>query len=747
MQNLTLVTPPLKSSSSSLSEEETSVSGVLERIIFYNEDNAYCIGEMRQEKEQSIIIIAGSLPGIKCGETLKAWGRWTSQPRYGKQFQVIRFEATLPATVYGIRKYLGSGLIPGVGKNFADKIVDHFGTETLKIISEYSGRLCEIPGVGKKRVQAIKRSWNEQQTLREIIIFLQTYGVSTAQCVRLAKRYGDEAKDILKNEPYRVAREVQGIGFKTADKIAINLGLSNESPQRLDAGILYALEKLESEGHTAYPQKALRTYAAKLLNAPEAKIAERLTFLLEKDYLAPCVAKQCVQLPNHAVAEKDAAQSILALSSHNSCFPSIIIERAVAWAQERAGFAFASEQKEAVRTCLREKVTIITGGPGTGKTTILRALVDILKAKKVKVLLASPTGRAAQRMTEATGATTQTIHRLLKFDPVGGYFVHSKKNPLKCGILIIDEAGMLDNALASALFQATPPEAHLVLVGDVNQLPSVGPGNILHDLIRSGVVAICHLAQIFRQDNQSDIVATAHGILRGMQVPECRTIDQLDEIQPEHDFHFIRVTEADRCVTMTTELCQLYLPQHYNLDPIMNLQVLVPMHRGSAGISVFNEKLQRILNPKQNHLKANGILFQMDDKVIQMRNNYEKNVFNGDMGQIIAIDPNDKSLRVRFSEAEVLYQSDDLSDLHQAYAISIHKSQGSEFPIVILPLLKQHFMMLQRNLIYTAITRGKQKVFILGDLSAYAQAIRNQDSRERFTDFQAKLKEPSFDTA
>lgn len=724
---------------SSPGKENINIKGVLERIVFYNEDNGYCIGEMREEKQNRMIIITGTLMGIKCGETLCLSGNWTSHPRHGEQFQVTQFQATLPATVYGIRKYLGSGLIPGVGKNFADKIVDHFGAETLKIISEYSSRLTEIPGVGKKRVQAIKKSWHEQQTFREIIIFLQTYGVSTAQCIHLAKKYGDQAQDILKNEPYRVAREVRGIGFKTADKIAINLGLSNESSQRLDAGILFALEKLEGEGHTAYPQKKLQTYAAKLLNTSETKISQRLSVLLEKGDLLPCVGKESVQLPQHFATEEDSVRSILESNAHSSCLPSIDIEKAIVWAHQKAGFAFAVKQKEAVRTCLEKKVTIITGGPGTGKTTILRALVDILKVKKVKVLLASPTGRAAQRMTEATGAATQTIHRLLKFDPVGGYFVHCEKNPLKCGCLIIDEAGMLDNVLASALFQAIPREAHLILVGDVNQLPSVGPGNILYDLICSGKVAVCELDQIFRQDHQSEIITAAHGILKGSTLSGNDIIDDLDHIQSERDLHFIRAAETDHCVAITTELCQRYLPQHYNLDPIMDLQMLVPMHRGSAGIKVFNERLQRILNPKNNHLKANGIFFQVDDKVIQTRNNYEKNIFNGDMGQITSMNTQEGSLTVRFNDTLVTYESNELGDLQQAYAISIHKSQGSEFPIIIIPLLKQHFMMLRRNLIYTAITRGKQKVFIVGDPAAYAQAVYNQDSKERFTDFQAKL--------
>ena len=718
---------------------EIRTAGVLERILFYDEQSKYCVGELREEKGRSTVTIVGTLPEVQCGETLSLAGQWTQHPRHGQRFKVRAFQSTLPACVYGIRKYLGSGLVRGIGKQYADRIVDHFGGDTFNVIAQDSGRLLEVPGIGKKRAKHIKQSWEEQEAVREVMIFLQAYGISSAQCLRLVQRYGQHARQLIQQHPYRLAREINGIGFKTADKIAINMGLSNESTQRIDAGILYALEKLEGDGHTAYPADTLKDYSAQLLDIQTHKVAERLKVLSDAGSLRPAVQAGLVQLPKYFEAESGLAQSLKSTLEQPRQWPSIHTERAIAWAQERVGFAFAPEQSAALSACLKQKAIVITGGPGTGKTTILNALVAILQAKKICVRLASPTGRAAQRMTEATGVPTQTIHRLLKFDPQLGAFTHDEHTPLKCDCVIIDEVGMLDTLLASALLRALPPTAHLILVGDVHQLPSVGPGTILKTLIACGHFAVCRLKHIFRQNCESAIITAAYAILNGTSTPPCAIIDSLEDLQPECDLHFIRAVEPEVGIQRVIELYQHIIPQHYGIDPIMEVQTLVPMHRGSAGVETFNTMLQRVLNPRTQGLKAGRYTLYVGDKVIQTRNNYEKGIFNGDLGRIIAIDSQARILTIQFNEGAVAFAGNELNDLQLAYATSIHKAQGSEFPMVVLPLFKQYFVMLQRTLLYTAITRGRSKVFLIGDPSAYAMAVNNKKSQVRYSDLRAKL--------
>jgi exodeoxyribonuclease V alpha subunit len=719
---------------------EECLGGVLERIVFRNEENHYTIGELRPDKGKHALTVVGTLPEVQCGETLELVGTWVDHPAHGKQFKARAFRATLPSSVYGIRKYLGSGLVPGIGPTFAEKIVDTFGADTFRVIEEESARLREVPGIGKKRAGEIKTAWDSQRVLREVMMFLQTYGATVAQCSRIVRAYGNQAREVLLHDPYQVAREIKGIGFKTADRLALNLGFANDAPARLEAGVLHVLLELEDEGHTGFPADGLAAAATDLLEADGTKVTAAVQRLTEGGHLLAEPGSTLLQLPPTARAENILARSLRRLQGSPSLLPPIKVEAAVRWAQEKAGFGFAPEQAAAVRQALSAKVAILTGGPGTGKTTILRALVDILVAKKVRVVLAAPTGRAAQRMAQSTRHRAATIHRLLKFDPAGGGFTVNAQNPLRAGFVIIDETSMLDNALASALVRAIPAEAHLLLVGDADQLPSVGAGNVLHDLIASEAFPVTRLHHIFRQGAGSSVVEAAHGILAGRaQAPF--PVDELGQIDRRHDLFFIRRPEALDCLRTVTELASRHLPLWYpKLDPIMGVQILAPLHKGPAGIQRLNEELQKALNPDREGVRFGGVDYRLGDKVMQTRNNYDKGIFNGDLGRISHVNTHAGTAAVDFDGNIVELERTDLIDLSLAYAISIHKSQGSEFPILILPLVKGHFLLLQRNLLYTALTRGKRKVFFVGDPAAFAMAVRNTEAAIRQTDLVRKVR-------
>ncbi len=818
------------------SSNSASLSGVLERIIFLNEENAYTIAEFRpdlpREKKSGAaaridkVTIVGPLPGVQCGETLHLTGEWTRHSQHGDQFRVAAFKSELPSSVYGIRKYLGSGLVPGIGKVYAEKIVDVFGADTFRVLSEESARLRRVPGIGPKRATAIKHAWDGQRAQRELYIFLQTYGVTPSQCVRLVDRYGAQAKPILLSEPYRVAREIDGIGFKTADRIAINLGFANDAPPRLDAGLLFALETLQEEGHTAYPQDDLIAYAANLLETSAEFLTARLNALVETKQLVrhmpgigdagniqlptssfakatedrpnvqrPSSSTQpstlnspLVQLPILDRAERKIAAVVERLARVGSSLPPIKAGAAIEWAQQKAGFAFHELQRTALQNALTHKFSILTGGPGTGKTTILRALVEILKAKKVRVHLAAPTGRAAQRQAETTGGFASTIHRLLKYDAGSGGFTANENSPLATDFLVVDEVSMLDTRLAAALLQAVPARAHLLLVGDTDQLPSVGAGNVLKDLIAvAGVgdpghpgstspatIPVTRLSVVYRQQGQSTIVTTAHTINSGdPSLPP--VVNNVADAKAWSDLTFVAADSAEDCLQKILEVCAGFVPQHWKwFDPVNDVQVLAPMHKGAAGVANLNVQLQAALNGSTHStssgqasltpsgpttvttggstrpatrgepsrtasLRGPSDEFRAGDKVIQLRNDYDKNLFNGDIGIVISVNAGAGTLIANFDGARHDFDRGALGNLALAYAISIHKSQGSEYPVVIIPLLKAHFVMLQRNLLYTAITRGKKKVILVGEPAAYAMAVRNSESKQRCTHLQQKI--------
>jgi exodeoxyribonuclease V alpha subunit len=770
-----------------------SLTGVIERIIFLNEDNHYTIAEFRPESADDLglersqpVTIVGSMPGVECGETLHLTGEWTRHANHGAQFKVLAFKSELPSSVHGIRKYLGSGLVDGIGPVYADKIVDEFGADTFRVLSEESARLLKVPGIGPKRAAAIKQAWDQKRAERELYIFLQTYGVTPGQCVKLVHQYGGQAQRVLSEEPYRVAREIQGIGFKTADRIAINLGFANDAPPRLEAGLLYVLETLGEDGHTAYVQGELIERTAGLLETPSELLADRIDALVRAKQLVRHPAGgpsggddeaarrlSVIQLPVNDHSEQKIAAAVARLARAGEGLPPIRIDAAVQWTEQKAGFEFDDLQRSAVGNALASKFSILTGGPGTGKTTCLRALVDILKAKRVRVHLAAPTGRAAQRLAETTGGFASTIHRLLKFDPATNSFTANEDTPLATDFLIVDEASMLDTRLAAALFQAVPAAAHLMLVGDTDQLPSVGPGNVLKDLIavsdalaagdapvplipgRGMHIPVTRLSVIYRQQGQSSIVTTAHAINSGNPSPP-PVVTGVEELSPAGDLTFIAAESSDDCLRKVVQLCTEFLPRRCpQFDPVNDVQVLAPMHKGIAGVSNLNVQLQEALTPFKRgtrsdmdfagrRIRIRGPVFSYEagDKVIQLRNNYDKNLFNGDIGVVTSVNPEAGRLNADFDGEPHTFEREDFGDLSLAYAISIHKSQGSEYPVVVILLLKAHFMMLQRNLIYTAITRGRKKVFLVGEPAAYSMAVRNSEAKQRVTHLREKLLGP-----
>ena len=718
-----------------------SIAGSVEKILYTNEENHYTVAQLLPEGRGRVepVIIVGNLAALNLGETVRAQGRWVNHKQFGRQFAVEKFESVLPRTIVGIQKYLGSGLVKGIGAKFADRIVEKFGEQTLEIIDHFSGKLREVEGIGPERAKRIKEAWTTQKSIRDIMIFLQGHGIGSAHAAKIFRHYGDNAIVVVRENPYQLAKDITGIGFRTADGIAAKLGIAADSIHRLKAGLVHTLERAASEGHTCLPREELIRNACELLEgeppgepqlgrsrALQQQIETALNLLL---VAADAVADgEFIYLAGLHHSECGVATRLTDLRSAKLELPSIDFEKALAWVQQQTGIALALAQKQAVQTALTSKVCVITGGPGVGKTTIINSIVRILQAKKCAVLLAAPTGRAAKRMSEATGAPAQTIHRLLKYTPHEGGFTHNERRPLKCDLLVIDETSMLDIPLAYHLVKAIPAGASVVFVGDVDQLPSVGPGNFLHDLIESNVIPVVRLTEIFRQAKASFIITNAHRVNAG-DLPVL-------EAPAESDFFFIHEEDPEKVVATIKTLCRDRVPRKFGLA----VQVLTPMHKGVCGAENLNRELQTALNPTGPSLQRYGRTYRVGDRVMQIRNNYDKDVFNGDLGQIKHLDLVDQEFVVEMDGRDVLYDFTDLDELIPAYAITVHKSQGNEYPAVIVPLLTQHYILLQRNLLYTAITRGKKLVILIGSKKALGIAVRNNKTATRYSCLQDRLR-------
>ena len=713
-------------------EAREKVEGTVRSVVFHNDENGYTVLHVEPPTEFELargreVTVVGKAQAVWEGEEITAVGQWVTDKVHGRQFKAESITCVAPRSIVGIERYLASGLIKGVGKVLAKRIVDTFGEDTLNVLSRQSARLVEVPKLGKAKIAQIRESWRANETMRENMIFGQTYGISIAKMTKIVRRYGPDAIAIIKGDPYQLCRDIWGIGFATADKIALSVGFPKDSPLRARASISYALEtEAEDGGHCWTYENDLLLHANELTEIP----TEVLGAALEEELAAgrvvcdPNTSPRRIYLRSLYWSERQAAQHVRRILSAPSPFRPIDADKALAWWEARAGFTLANQQATALVRSLKSKFSIITGGPGVGKTTIIRALVDIYKARKLRVVLAAPTGRAAKRMTESVGADAQTIHRLLKWNPVTNRFTYDADEQYDADVFIFDETSMIDVKLAADLLAAIPSGASVVWVGDTDQLPSVGAGSVLGDLIRSGAVPSTRLDRIFRQDSSGLIVVNAHHVNAG---------EPLETRPGDTDFYFMRCEDPEQCVKRTIEFMTTRIPRKFGMDPLQDVQVLVPMRRNLLGTENLNFELQKALNPSGDAVTRGGTVFRAGDRVMQLRNNYDKDVYNGDVGFVKSVMPSERKIVVTFDGRPVTYEPGDLDELVLAYATTIHKSQGSEYPAVIVIMHTQHYVMLQRNLLYTAITRGKKLVLLIGVPYAINQAIQNNTVRERRT--------------
>jgi len=699
---------------------------VVERITYQNPENGYSVLKVKVKGYNDLVTLVGNLLEVPVGSVLLCRGEWKVDKRYGSQFVAATWEETMPATVYGIEKYLGSGLVKGIGPRFARAIVQRFGTETIDIIETEIERLYEVPNIGRKRVAKIRESWEKQKDIKNVMLFLQGYGVSTAYAAKIYREYGKESIDKVRENPYRLADDIWGIGFKTADGIAAKMGYGKEDPRRCRSGILYTLGQLSDEGHVYAGEEQLVKTAGQLLEAGETAIRDTLAGMLQAEDLI--LDKDAIYLPPFYHAECGTSRRLrdLAQSTGRSLFDGLFDPSSLT---AETGIEYDEVQLAAIRQAVTSKVMVLTGGPGTGKTTTTQGIIAALKKAGLRVLLAAPTGRAAKRMSEATGMEAKTIHRLLEYNPQDGY-KRNDENPLEGDALIVDECSMIDILLMNNLLKAVPVGMRLVFVGDIDQLPSVGAGNVLRDIIDSQRIPVVRLVRIFRQAQKSRIVMNAHAINQG-RFPD--TSNGRDT-----DFFFMREDDPERAAETIVRLVKERLPRAYRESPD-RIQVLTPMQRGVVGAANLNLLLQQALNPSGPSLNRGGYTYRQGDRVMQQRNNYDKDVFNGDLGYIREVDTEERTLKVDFDGKWVEYDVTELDELTLAYATTIHKAQGSEYPIVVMPVLMTHFVMLQRNLIYTGITRAKKICVLLGAAKALAYAVRNVSVLKRNTRLKERL--------
>ena len=705
-----------------------TLSGLVERVTFHNPDNGFCVLRVKARGRRDLVTVVGHAASISAGEFISAGGGWVSDREHGLQFKAASVTATQPTTLEGIEKYLGSGMIRGIGPAYARALVRAFGDAVFDLIEQEPGRLREVTGIGHKRAQRIVAGWAEQKAIREIMLFLHAHGVGTARAVRIFKTYGQDAIATISDNPYRLARDIRGIGFRTADQVAARLGIGKEAMIRVRAGLSFALAEATGQGHCGLPVAELTRAAAALIEVEAGLIEAALELELHDGALrADSVGEEaCVFLAGLYRSEQVIAERLRRLCAGRPPWPPIDAARAVPWVEAEAGLALAPSQAAALRRALRCKVLVITGGPGVGKTTLVNAVLKVLAARGVQVALCAPTGRAAKRLTESTGLEARTIHRLLDADPATGGFKRGEEHPLGCDLLVVDEASMVDVPLMRALLLALPDRAALLLVGDVDQLPSVGPGQVLADVIGSRAIPVVRLTEVFRQAAESRIVTSAHRINRG-QMPELEAV-------AGSDFFFVEADAPEDAARKLLAVVRDRVPARFGLDPVRDVQVLCPMNRGSLGARTLNLDLQRVLNPPGPvRVERFGWMFGPGDKVMQVANNYEREVFNGDLGLVAGLDVDEGVLTASFDGRLVEYGFGELDELVLAYATTIHKAQGSEYPVVVIPLALQHYAMLARPLLYTGVTRGKRLVVLVGSRKALAIAVRNAGARRRWS--------------